>query len=61
MEDRVGNMEEYPEPLEESHEDSQEYYRVMDENHRQVEELLEQAAAIVAKMQQDRARTEKPC
>ena len=61
MEDRLGNMEEYPEPLEESHEDSQEYDRVMDENHRQMQELLDRAADLLAPIREERAPTEKPC
>ena len=54
-------MEESLEPLEESNDESQEYFRVMDENHLQVQELLERAAELVAEMQKNRARTEKPC
>ena len=53
--------EESLEPLEESKDDSQEHYRILEENHRKMRELLDRAAELVAEMHEGWARNEKPC
>ena len=53
--------EESPEQLEGPTDDSKEHFRILEENHRQVQELLDRAAEILSSIQENRARKEKPC
>ncbi len=61
MEDRLSNMEEFPEPLKEPAEDFQEFYCQEEERRRKVQELLDRAAELLAPIQENRRPNEKPC
>ena len=53
--------EESPEQLEGLTDDSKEPLRILEENHRQMRELLERATELVAEMREARACREQPC